>query len=236
MNQTESLVNRIVRSQLHNLNVAIPAIVVNVQDLKDGFIDVKPIVNYVHDLTRESYEQAIIRRVRVVFPSTKTSTICFPVNQGDEVELIFQSVNIQNFINGNAEPHDPTFKSFNNRSDVIAKVGFETYQKSCFNPNNYVNDFDKQDLNIVHNKNTSNEVIFKLTTEGEVRVTTPSQVYVEAPSVVLDTKSVDAKNALVTTSNDVFIKGKSVYEHMTLHLHPYTDDGKPMTTSPPNPL
>jgi hypothetical protein len=236
MNQTESLINRIVRSQLHNLNIAIPAIVVNVQDLKDGFIDVKPVVNYVHEITRESYEQSIIRRVRVVFPSTKNSTICFPVKQGDQVELIFQSVNIQSFVNGNAEPHNPLFKSFDNRSDVIAKVGFETYQNSCFNPNNYKNDFNNQDLNIVHNKNSPNEVVFKLTENGEIRMISPNTVHVEAPSVVVDSKEVDAKNSLVRTENDVFIKGKSVYQHMILHKHPYTDDGKPMTTSPPNPL
>ena len=36
--------------------------------------------------------------------------------------------------------------------DVSAYVGFEPYQQSCFNANNYSTEFDNQDLNIVHNK------------------------------------------------------------------------------------
>ena len=47
---------------------------------------------------------------------------------------------------------------------------------------------------------------------------------------------VDAKNALVKTTGDVEIKGLSVYRNMTQHTHPYTDDGKPMVTSPPTPV
>lgn len=236
MNQTESMINKIVRSQLSKINISVPARVVGVQELKDGFIDVQPLVNFVNDITRDSHEESVIRRVRVVFPSTTTSTICFPVNQGDEVDLVFQSVNIEKFVDGTNVPHNPTFKSYNNRSDVCAYIGFENYKKSCFNANNYSTDFDNQDLNIVHNKKTPSEVSIKLTQSGEVIIRSSSSVKVEAPEATLDCQVVDAKNAIVKTTGDVEIKGLSVYRNMTQHLHPYTDNGKPMVTSAPIPV
>lgn len=236
MNKIDGIIKRMISMNNHNMKISCPAVVIGVENLKDCFIDVQPIVNYTNYLTGESSTYPSIYNVRVCYPSTKTTSICFPINQGDFVDLVFQSSNIEKFINGNEETHDPKITSFGNLSDVVAYVGFEPYQKSCMNPNNYVNDFNNQDLNIVHNKNTGEEVVLKLMTSGELRIQSPNKVHVEAPEVVLDTDVIDAKNALIKTDNDVLIKGKSVYQHQTLHTHPYTDDGKPMTTSPPNPM
>lgn len=236
MNNTETLVNKIVRQNIRNMNISCPAKVVGIDLLKDGYIDVLPIVNDVHYITRDTYTNPQINKVRVIFPSTKTSSFTFPVNIGDLVQLEFQSVNIEKFLNGNTDQHDPPFNSFMNRSDVVAKVGFEPFQQSCMNPNNYKNDFNNQDLNIVHNKNTDREVTFSLTQEGGVKVITSGAVEVECDTAKIDATEIDCVNALVKTTNDVEIKGISVYTHMTTHTHPYSDDGQPMTTSPANPL
>ena len=236
MNRTETIVKKIVRQNIRKMNISCPAKVVGIDNLKDGYIDVLPLVNEVHEITKDSYEQPQINRVRVIYPSTKTSTICFPVNLGDFVQLEFQSVNIEKFLNGNEDQHDPSFNAFMNRSDVVAKVGFEPYQKSCMNPNNYSNDFNNQDLNIVHNKNTDREVTFSLTQDGGVKVISSGEVNIKCNTATVDATEIDAVNALVKTNNDVEIKGVSVYQHMTTHTHPYTDDGSPMTTSPANPL
>lgn len=232
----DAIINRIIKSKLSDLKIAIPAKVVGVQDLRDGFIDVQPLVNYSNKVTRETSVEGIIRKVRVCYPSTQTTSICFPVTQGDTVDLLFQSVNIDDFVNGATDPHDPAFRSFFSRSDVVAFIGFESYQQSCMNPNNYTNDFNNQDLNIVHNKNTSNEVTLSLTTDGDLRIKVPNEVHIEADSVTLDCSTVDAKQALVKTQGDVEIKGISVHTFMTTHDHNYTDDGRPMVTSPPNPV
>lgn len=213
-----------------------PATVVSVDEIKDGFIDVKPIVNYQNKQTLDCYEYGIIQRVKVQYPSTKTSSITLPVVIGDIVELIFQSVGIQDILNGNTEPHDPILHVFNNMVDCVAFIGFEPFQQSCMNPNNYKNDFNNQDLNIVHNKNTDREVTFSLTQEGGVKVITSGAVEVGCDTAKINATEVDCVNALVKTTNDVEIKGVSVYTHMTTHTHPYLDDGQPMTTSPANPL
>lgn len=224
----EPLIKKIVKDYLVNLTIAIPAKVTSVERLGDGFINAIPLVNSQNTISKITYENPEIRDVRVIFPSTKNSTICFPVSVGDFVELTFQSVSIEKFLNGNIEQHDPNFTGFGNRSDCVARVGFEPFQQSCMNPNNYQNDFDNQNLNIVHNKNTENEVTFSLTTNGEVRVITKSKVILEGVS------ELDCGDALVKTNNDVEIKGISVFKNITTHDHAYTDDGSPMVTAPPN--
>lgn len=215
----EAVIRHMITQNNHNMNISFPAVVVNTDRLVDGFIDVKPIVNYTNPLTRVSYPYPTIQNVRVIFPSSITSTICFPVNQGDFVELLVQSVDIQSFINGNEEQHESFMLAHGNLSNVVAYVGFTPYQKSCHNPNNYKGEFDNQDLNIVHNKNTSNEVMIALKTDGEVVVRSPTKVKIECKEVELLSDRVTANNAIISTSNDVMIGGKSVKAFMSSHTH-----------------
>lgn len=175
----EALIRHMIKQNNHNINISFPAVVINTDNLKDGFIDVQPIVRYTNPLTREPVDYPPLYNIRVVFPSNQTSSICFPVNQGDFVDLVIQSVDVQKFINGNAEVHSPSLLSFGNLANVIAFVGFTPYQQSCFNPMNYKNDFDNQDLNIVHNKNTDNEIVFKLTSDGDLKVLNAKKVSYE---------------------------------------------------------
>lgn len=225
---SEPLIRQIVKSYLQKLNISFPAKVTSVENLKDGFVSVQPLVNDLNELTRNTYQYPELRDIRVVFPSTKTSSFTIPVSVDDLVQVEMQSVNIERFLNGNTEPHDPSFTGFGNLRDCVIKIGFEPFQQSCMNPNNYQNDFDNQNLNIVHNKNTDNEVTFSLTTDGDVRVITKSKVILEG------VEELDCGNALVKTTNDVEINGISVFKNITTHDHSYTDDGSPMITAPPN--
>lgn len=178
-NPIEVAIKQLISQNNHNMNISFPAVVLNTDSLVDGFIDVKPIVNYVSPLTRESVEYPTLHNIKVLFPSTANSSICFPVQQGDFVDLLVQSVDIQSFLQGATEPHDPLMLSHGNLANVVAIVGFSPYQQSCFNPINYKNDFDNQDLNIVHNKNTDNEITFKLTTDGDLKVLNAKKVSFE---------------------------------------------------------
>ena len=178
-NNVEAIVRQMIKLNNHKINISFPAIVVNVDRLVDGFIDVQPIVNHINSLTGETLEHPVIRGVSVIFPSSKNSTICFPLVQGDTVDLVFQSVDIEDFVNGNTTPYDPFTTGYGNMANVVAFVGFAPYDKSCFNPHNYKGSFDNKDLNIVHNKNSENEIIFKLTSEGDLKVTNARKVSYE---------------------------------------------------------
>ena len=138
----ESIIKHMIKLNNHKTNISFPAVVVNTDNLKDGFIDVKPVVNFMNSATGDTIEYPVISNVSVMFPTSKNTTICFPLVQGDTVDLLFQSVDIQNFTSGDTEPHDPFSTGYGNLANVVAIVGFTPYQQSCFNPINYKNDFN----------------------------------------------------------------------------------------------
>lgn len=226
----EALVRHMIKQNNHNINISFPAVVINTDNLKDGFIDVQPIVRYTNPLTREPVDYPPLYNIRVVFPSNQTSSICFPVNQGDFVDLVIQSVDVQKFINGNTEVHSPSLLSFGNLANVVAFVGFTPYQQSCFNPMNYKNDFDNQDLNIVHNKNTDNEAIISINPDGDISLKSPTTVTIESKEVQVVADTIKANNAVISTDGDLTIQGKSVHQFMLSHTH-IGNQGAP--TSPP---
>lgn len=214
----------------HNINISFPAIVVGVQRISDGLVDLKPIVNHLNSLTLDSVEYPILYDIPLLFPSTKNSTICMPVNQGDYVDVLVQSVDVQKFVEGETETHDPNFLSFGNLSNAVAMVGFTPYQESCFNPNNYKNEFSNQDLNIVHNKNTDQEAIVSINTNGDIILKSPTKVIVESKEVEVIADKIEANNAVISTQGDVEVQGRSVKQFMDLHTH---IDGEGKTTSTP---
>ena len=214
--QIDSLIKHMISINNYNFKFAIPAIVVGVSNLKDGLIDVLPIVNSVNHLTWETTEHNTLYDIPVVFPSTSNSSICFPVNQGDTVELILQSSDIIRFRDGNKEQHDPSQLGYNNLANCIALVGFVPFQESCFNPNNYKNDFDNQDLNIVHNKNSANEANIVIKSDGSINI--------------LSNNKVDINGVTITADGDIQVDGKSLRQFMLSHTH---IDSQGASTTPP---
>lgn len=175
----ETVIRHMINQNNHNINISFPAVIVGVDSLKEGLIDVQPLVNYINPSSSESSPYPVINDVSVIFPNSQSTSICFPVKQGDFVSLLFQTADIQDFIMGSTEPHEPAFPTYGNLSNVVAIVGFTPYQQSAFNPNNYTNDFNNQDLNIVHNKNTENEAIISINTDGDISLKSPTKVSVE---------------------------------------------------------
>lgn len=214
--QIDSLIKHMISINNYNFKFAIPAIVVGVSNLKDGLIDVLPIVNSVNHLTWETTEHNTLYDIPVVFPSTLNSSICFPVNQGDTVELILQSSDIIRFRDGNKEQHDPSQLGYNNLANCIALVGFVPFQESCFNPNNYKNDFDNQDLNIVHNKNSANEANIVIKSDGSINITSNNKV--------------DINGVTITADGDITVDNKSLRQFMLSHTH---IDSQGASTTPP---
>ena len=196
--EIEFLINKLTTASSKSVKVSIPALVVSVQNLKKGLISVLPIVNFRDNHTHEYYEYGALEDIRVVFPSNITSTICFPVKVGDTVDVVFKSCSISSFLNGNKNPHNPSQTFVQNMLDCCAYVGFQTVQESCFDANNYTNEFNLNDLNIIHNKNTDNEVVFKLTDEGDVKVICKKHT-IEAEEVEINaSKSIKMRSPLIS--------------------------------------
>lgn len=209
-----SLIRNMIKENNHNTNISFPAVVVGTERLEDGLLDVKPVVRYSNSFTGETTDYPILREIPVVTPSTKNSSITFPIIQGDYVELLVQSVDIQKFVNGNGETHDPDIPAYGNLSNVIALVGFTPYQESPFNPNNYSNDFNNQDLNIVHNKNTGLESSVNISASGSILQKAPNAVTIDSPLFDVKSDLLNANNAVITTGGDVVVQGQSLNQFM----------------------
>ena len=231
---SEKLINFLIKNQIRDLNFSIPAVVVGVQRLKEGYVDVKPIVNRINPQTGDTFERTTIKNVRLIFPSNKSSTICFPVKQGDQVRLVFQNCSIQSFLDGNTQPHDPATNAFLSLNDVTAEVGFQTTQESCFDANNYTNEFDNTSLNIVHNKNTPQESKIEIKESGDVVVSSSSNIEMKSSVVDIESETVNTNNAVINVDNDIVIQGVSLIQFIRSHTHNYKDDGISMVTAPPN--
>lgn len=84
----ESIVTNFFDFKLSQINTATLAIVEQVRDLGEQRVDVKPIINKQY-VDSDYQECPVILSVPLVFPSSSTSAVTFPVNKGDIVLLVF---------------------------------------------------------------------------------------------------------------------------------------------------
>ena len=175
MSSLYSTINKGFKYNIRSLNFCCPAIVVGVDDISDGFIDVQPVLNkFYNDGTFE--ERAVLFQVPIMFASTQTTSITTPVNLGDGVLLIFTEDDPSDYILGVKEPHDPPTTSYLEPSHAVALIGYNPFQESPCNTRNYKNPIDNTSVNIVHNKNTDNEVKFSINQDGSLSVIAPKGV------------------------------------------------------------
>lgn len=217
---------------MSNLRICFPAVVVSIEDIEDNMIDVQPVLNTLKSDGTDD-EDPVIFSVPICNINTQTSSITIPVSVGDGVLVVSTDKDPANYFSGNKEPHAPASPTMYGADNCVAIVGCNPFQDSPYNANNYSNEFDRNSVNLIHNKGTENEVTFSLTQDGKVSCIAPNGVNLKTTVADVEAERVTT-NALVETSNDVTIKGLSVYQHMTTHTHPYSDDGNPMTTGVPN--
>ena len=64
----ESAINNLISINNYSIKTATPAVVVNTDELKDGFIDVLPLVNYTNPYNGSHSSRSVLKHIRVVFP------------------------------------------------------------------------------------------------------------------------------------------------------------------------
>lgn len=242
------------RIETKRLNFPQAGIIVSVDRLVDGFVDVQPVVSKLgNDLVKSDFP--ILYDVPVIFPSTASTSIQFPVAVGDGVLLIFTQFDSSNFINGNKDVHLPNLNSFLGLHHATAIVGFNPYLESPHNPNNYAKGFDGKSLNIVHNKASDKEVKISFNEDGSMNIIAATDINVQSENVNVectnitancdvvtvscdtinfDCNTINASSANIVTDGDFIVRGLSVFDNTTQHDHNYTDDGRPMITAQPN--
>lgn len=169
-NSLETILNSQIDFRLSDIYVTMVAEVTNVSKLNECRIDVQPIVNKEY-IDGEILEYNEILSVPVQFPSSSTSALTFPINQGDNVLLVFSQKGLDVFKSGATSAHDPIdMRSFDKR-DAIAIPCVNPFSKSINNPDTRTLLHNVDDMVMTHNIGKDNECEVRLTSGGEVKVT-----------------------------------------------------------------
>jgi len=169
-NSLETILNAQIDFRLSDIYVTMVAEVTNVAKLNECRIDVQPVVNKKY-IDGEIMAYPEILSVPVQFPSSSTSALTFPINQGDNVLLVFSQKGLDVFKSGATSAHDPIdMRSFDKR-DAIAIPCVNPFSKSINDPVKRTLTHSVDDMVMTHNIGKENECEVRLTSSGEVKVT-----------------------------------------------------------------
>lgn len=169
-NSLETILNSQIDFRLSDIYVSMIAEVTGVGKLNECRIDVQPVVNKKY-IDGEILEYPEILSVPVQFPCSSTSALTFPINQGDNVLLVFSQKGLDVFKSGATSAHDPIdMRSFDKR-DAIAIPCVFPFSKSINNPDTRTLLHSVDDMVMTHNVGKESECEVRLTSNGEVKVT-----------------------------------------------------------------
>lgn len=178
----ESLVGTYLDYRLSNVFTCLPAEVVGISNLDQQRVDVKPVINRLFK-DGESIEHPAILSVCLQFPSSSTSAVTFPVNQGDTVLLVFSQRGMDVFKGGDGTASDPTDYRVFDKRDAIAIPSIFPFQKSINKQTNRTLPHDVNDMVVSHNIGTESECEIRMKVDGSVNITSPLKVEITSPQV-----------------------------------------------------
>ena len=165
----ESRLNSFIDFKFSALNTCMLCTVENVRDLGEQRVDVKPLVNK-QFVDSDVLEYPAILSVPLVFPSSSTSAITFPVNKGDVVVVIFNQSSIDVFKAGSHTVHDPVDTRRFDRRDAIAIPCAFAFDKAINKQSNRTLPHSTTDVVIAHNIGKSNECEIRVKSSGKVEI------------------------------------------------------------------
>lgn len=177
---------------------AMPCRITNIpSDLEDARVDVQPIINTLYD-DSVSEEHSQILSVPVVFPSSKTSMVSFPLFVGDVVLCIFSQASLDAFKQGTTSPSAPSdYRVFDSR-DAIAIPCVTPFGKSLNKAAVRSWPHSTKDLVVAHNISTGSEVELRMKPSGDLVINTNQNVAVNCRDA-----AVTCDNATVTASSQI---------------------------------
>ena len=183
-NSLETILNAQIDFRLSDIYVSMVAVVTGVSKLNECRIDVQPVVNKKY-IDGEILEYPEILSVPVQFPSSSTSALTFPINQGDNVLLVFSQKGLDVFKSGATSAHDPIdMRSFDKR-DAIAIPCVNPFSKSINDPVKRTLLHNVDDMVMTHNIGLPTECEVRMKPTGKIELTSALQVEVKSPLLTL---------------------------------------------------
>lgn len=210
----------------------LPAIVVGVQNLSEGCIDVQPIIAKVYDDNTVNDAPSILS-VPILTPQTRNSALLLPVQQGDNVLLVFSQRDISAFKGGARDAHEPETSRTGDINDAFAILGINPLVESVYDPSQHRLPHSLEDVVVVHNLGSANENEVRLKRSGDMEFRAKNFKFIGSSATFEVDKVVNMGDNVVEGFSTLNGGGETMGISHTDHTHPYTDNGNPMTTGKP---
>ena len=191
----EPILRNFFSDKMSEMNFCLPARIDNVQNLKQGRVDVKPL--YIPRYLDNTYsELPVIKNVPVVLPSCNESGMVFSPKQGDTVLLVFSQCNIDNFKAGSVEPYSTVFDRSFDINDAIALVGFSPFNINPINTEKHKKDYELGDVSTFNNLGKENENKINVKKDGTIKIISSSTTVESEAMVKMDSPNIKTKGTL----------------------------------------
>ena len=191
----EPILRNFFSDKMSEMNFCLPARIDNVQNLKQGRVDVKPL--YIPRYLDNTYsELPAIKNVPIVFACANESGQVFAPKQGDTVLLIFPQCNIDNFKAGSVEPYSTVFDRSFDINDAIALVGFSPFNVNPINTEKHKKDYELGDVSTFNNLGKENENKINVKKDGTIKIISSSTTVESEAMVKMDSPNIKTKGTL----------------------------------------
>ena len=191
----EPILRNFFSDKMSEMNFCLPARIDNVQNLKQGRVDVKPL--YIPRYLDNTYsELPAIKNVPIVFACANESGQVFAPKQGDTVLLIFSQCNIDNFKAGSVEPYSTVFDRSFDINDAIALVGFSPFNMNPINTEKHKKDYELGDVSTFNNLGKENENKINVKKDGTIKIISSSTTVESEAMVKVDSPNIKTKGTL----------------------------------------
>ena len=191
----EPILRNFFSDKMSEMNFCLPARIDNVQNLKQGRVDVKPL--YIPRYLDNTYsELPAIKNVPIVFACANESGQVFAPKQGDTVLLIFSQCNIDNFKAGSIEPYSTVFDRSFDINDAIALVGFSPFNVNPINTEKHKKDYELGDVSTFNNLGKENENKINVKKDGTIKIISSSTTVESEAMVKMDSPNIKTKGTL----------------------------------------
>lgn len=191
----EPILKNFFSDKMSELNFCLPARIENIQNIKEGRVDVKPL--YIPRYLDNTYsELPVIKNVPIVLPSCNESGMTFSVKQKDTVLLMFTQCNIDNFKAGSVEPYSTVFDRSFDINDAVALVGFSPFNINPINTEKHKKDYELGDVSVFNNLGKENENKVNVKKDGTIKIVASSTTVDSQAMVKMDSPNVKTKGTL----------------------------------------
>lgn len=169
--------------QMKGVWTVMPCMAISDANVEEMRVDVQPLIDGLYD-DGTTERRPPLYSVPLQMPATNNSVIWVPVSEGDILLCVFSQRSLDNFKAGVGEFQEPSdYRRFDKR-DAIAIPGIFPFKQAVTARRTIPS--DPKSLSLTNNVGTPQEVTIQLTPSGDITMTSPTAISLNAPVLNLN--------------------------------------------------